>query len=146
MSEFSYDVVEDEILDLLRSEVVQNVWEDYIPNTKIIERGENGEVIPYYVIQFGDVQPMPTKSMIGPTGDDHEMPLLLQAVSADPRIARKMANKAVRILLGKSFWWSGSIRQKAGFNQFTIDSSDSSVEAYASPVFMGVPLQFHFEE
>lgn len=142
---FSIEDIQDGILEHLRGALIQEVYDDYIPNTKTLRRNESGEVVPYLVVQFGDLQPQNAYAMTGSWDDDYGMPVYIQAISADPKIARRLANKVVRVLLGQAFPWSGQMRKRPGFNMFTIDSSDSSVEAYASPVFMTVLVQLNDE-
>ena len=140
---FSIDVVQDEILAHLKAaiEPAQMVYEDYIPNTKTLRRNLSGEVVPYVVVQFGDLQPRNAYAMTGAWDDDYELPIYIQSISADPKISRRISNKVVRTFLAQSFPWSGDVRKRAGFNMFTIDSSDSSIEAYASPAFFNVVIQ-----
>lgn len=140
---FSLDEIEDGILDFLRSglEPAQQVYDDYIPNTKTLRRNQSGEIVPYVVVQFGDLQPRSSYSMVGPRGGDYELPVYAQCISADPRIARRISNKVVRLFLGETFPWAGDVRKRPGFNMFTIDSSDSSVEAYSAPTFFAVTVQ-----
>lgn len=143
---FSVEEVEEGVLQTLRDEFepYYNVYDDYIPNTTTLRRN-GSEVENYIVVQFGDLQPQSAYAMTGPWDDDYGLPIYIQAISASPSIARQIARKVVRVLLSKSYPWSGEIRKKAGFNQFTIDSSDYSVEAYASPVFFTVPVQMSNE-
>lgn len=142
---YSLDSIQDEILERLQSELVQPVYDDYIPNTSTLRRNASGEVDPYVVVQFGDIQPKSAYSMTGPVDDDYELPVYVQAISADPKVSRRIANKIVRVLLGTTTPWAGNMRKRAGFNQFTIDSSDNSIEAYASPVFFALNIQLSEE-
>ena len=142
---FSVDEIQDDILEYLRGQFVQPVQDDYLPNTETVARNALGEIEPYLVVQFGDLQPQNAYAMSGSWDDDYGMPVYVQCISADPKIGRKLANKCIRVLLGRSFPWSGQIRKRAGFNMFTIDSSDNSVEAYAFPLFFTVLVQVSTE-
>lgn len=144
---FSIETIEDDILAALRSgfEPAFQVYDDYIPNNKTLRRSPTGEIEDYVVVQFGDIQPGSTYSMTGPWDDDYGMPVYVQAISSDPKFSRKLARKVVRVLLSKSWPWSGEMRKRPGFNMFAIDSSDASVEAYASPVFFTIPVQMSDE-
>lgn len=144
---FSLDQIQDDILAHLRSQMepAQRVYEDYIPNTQTLRRNPSGEISPYVVVQFGDLQTRNAYAMTGPWDDDYELPVYIQSISADPKIARRISNKIVRIFLARTFPWAGNVRKRPGFNMFTIDSSDSSVEAYAAPTFFNIVVQLSEE-
>lgn len=138
---FSIDEIQDDILEYLRSQFIQPVRDDYLPNTETVARNALGEIEPYIVVQFGQLQPQNAYAMTGAWDDDYGMPMYIQSISADPVIGRKLSNKVLRVILGKTFPWAGQVRLRAGFNMFTIDSSDNSVEAYAYPTFFTLLVQ-----
>src|SRR5690606_5011681 len=106
---FSSDEIQDEILEYLQGQFVQPVRDDYLPNTETVARNALGEIEPYLVVQFGDLQPQNAYAMSGSWDDDYGMPVYVQCISADPKIGRRLANKCIRVLLGRSFPWSGQI-------------------------------------
>ena len=138
---YSLNDIQDAALEFLQDEMAQEVIEDYIPNSKTLRRDAAGNVTPYVVVQFGDLQPMRSRSMVGPQGDDYGLPVYIQCISSNPSISRRVANQVVRKFLGWTTPWGGNVRKNPGFNQFVIDSSDGSVEAYAAPCFFTLTVQ-----
>lgn len=139
---FSLDTIADDILAYLRANFAQPVYEDYIPDAFTLRRNEAGQVEPYIVIQFGDAQPGVVKSFGGAEDDDYDYPIYVQAIAPEAISARKLGNKVVKVLTGyEPGDWSGTMRKRAGFNQFTINSSSGAVAAYAAPRFFTLVVQ-----
>jgi len=138
---YSLDDIQDAAIQFLRDNIPQPVYEDYIPNTKTLRRDPSGNVRPYVVVQFGDLQPQYSYAMTGPQDDDYGLPIYVQSISSDAATSRKISNLVVRRFLGWTTPWGGNVRKKAGFQYFTVDSSDGSIEAYASPAFFNLQIQ-----
>lgn len=138
--------IQDSALEFLRANLAQDVHEDYIPNSKTLRRDEAGNVRPYVVVQFGDLQPQYAYAMTGPQDDDYALPIYIQAISSDASVSRKIANQVLRKFLGWTTPWGGNVRKKTGFQFFTVDSSDGSIEAYAFPLFFNLLIQLAEDE
>lgn len=132
---------QEEILALLDAQFVQPIVEQGIPDINTVLR-HNGQIVPYIAIQFGDLQNSTGKSFIGPRGHDYDMPIYVQCVAPDPKIARQLQNKLVNVLLGISFDWSGNMAKRPGGGMFPMTNSNSATEAYVSASSFGLPVQF----
>jgi len=133
---------QEDILELLESEFVQPIVEQGIPDIYTVLRNNVGQIEPYIAIQFGDLQNSQGKSMIGPRGHDYDMPIYVQCIAPDPKIARQLQNKLVNVLLGISFDWSGNMAKRPGGGMFPMTNSNSATEAYVSASSFGLPVQF----
>jgi|SRR5690606_2298350 len=144
---FSIDFVQEEILNYLRTNLAQPVIEQGIPDIQTVQRDAAGKIVPFYALQFGDIQQTRTsnRSMIGPRGDDYIQPVYTQAVSPDPRIARRMGNRINDLFLGMVFPWSGSVRKRPEGWMYPITTSTGSTEAYEMPASFGVLVQLSNE-
>lgn len=133
---------QEEILALLDTQFVQPIVEQGIPDIYTVRRNKTGAIEPYIAIQFGDLQNATGKSFIGPRGHDYDMPIYVQCIAPDPKIARQLQNKLVNALLGISFDWSGNMAKRAGGGMFPMTNSNSATEAYVSASSFGLPVQF----
>lgn len=133
---------QEEILSLLDSQFVQPIVEQGIPDIYTVRRNNSGAIEPYIAIQFGDLQNSTGKSFIGPRGHDYDMPIYVQCIAPDPKIARQLQNKLVNVLLGISFDWSGNMAKRPGGGMFPMTNSNSATEAYVSASSFGLPVQF----
>lgn len=141
----SIEETQDAILDALTDAFVQPVVEQAVPNVQTVKRDKQGKIQPYLAIQFGDTSESNSRNLVGPTGYSYNLPIYVQAIAADPSVARKLANKAVRVLLGESYPWSGSIRKRPGGGMWPIVQTDASTEAYLFPSSFTVLVQYHYE-
>lgn len=133
---------QEEILTLLDVQFVQPIIEQGIPDIYTVRRNNSGSIEPYIAIQFGDLQNSTGKSFIGPRGHDYDMPIYVQCIAPDPKIARQLQNKLVNVLLGISFDWSGNMAKRPGGGMFPMTNSNSATEAYVSASSFGLPVQF----
>lgn len=133
---------QEEILALLDTEFVQPIIEQGIPDINTVKRNGVGKIEPYIAIQFGDLQNSTGKSFIGPRGHDYDMPIYVQCIAPEPKIARQLQNKLVNVLLGISFDWSGNMAKRPGGGMFPMTNSNSATEAYVSASSFGLPVQF----
>jgi hypothetical protein len=133
---------QEEILSLLDSQFAQPIVEQGIPDIYTVRRNNSGAIDPYIAIQFGDLQNSTGKSFIGPRGHDYDMPIYVQCIAPDPKIARQLQNKLVNVMLGVSFDWSGNMAKRPGGGMFPMTNSNSATEAYVSASSFGLPVQF----
>lgn len=139
----SIDQTQEEILALLDTSFVQNIVEQGIPDINTVIRNSiTGKIDPYIAIQFGDLQNARGKSMVGPRGHDYALPIYLQCIAPDPKVARKLQNKLVDVLLGEGFPWSGSMEKRPGGGIFPMTNSNSATEAYVAASSFGLLVQF----
>lgn len=142
---YSIEDIQENIIETLESAFVQPVVEQAVPDSHTVLRNDKGQIEPYLAIQFGDLQAGRTRSMAGPHGDDYGIPIYVQTVASTPKVARRLANKVVRVLLGTSYEWSGSIRKRPGGGMWPIVTSDGATEAYQFPASFTVLAQYHYE-
>lgn len=145
---YSIEDVQEAILADLKAafEPVHNVVEQAIPNTWTVKRQEGtNKIVPYVALQFGDTNESGAKSMIGPEGDDYAIPIYIQTVAGTPSVARRLANKVIRVMLGNDYPWSGHVSKRPGGGMWPIVSSNGATEAYQFPASFSVPVQFHYD-
>lgn len=138
-SEFSLEIVQEEILALL-DQFPQPYYEVGVPDSDTLVRID-GQVDPYFAIQFGDIQATADHSMSDVYNDDYVMPIYIQAVAHDAKTARGLGNDLTRKLLGATLSYGGQIRKRPGMGMFTINASTGAVEAYQQPVSFGITVQ-----
>lgn len=136
-------VIQEGIIALLESAFAQPLVEQAVPDSKTVLRNEStGDIDPYIAYSFGDIQQGRAYSMVGPRGDDYDMPLYIQVVAPEAGIARRLGNKVRDVLLGEGFPWTGSIRKRPGGGMFPLVASTGATEAYIMPASFGVLIQF----
>ena len=136
-----FEDIQEGILAFLRTNLVQEVHEVGVPDITTLPRDENNKVIPYYAIQFGDIQQGRGRNMAGPRGDDYQLPFYTQAIAANASISRRMANRLNLLLIGEESEYSGSIRKRPGGGMFSVNNTNGATEAYMSPASFGVLIQ-----
>lgn len=141
----SLEEIQEDILAAMDAAFVQDVVEQAIPNTQTVLRNELGKITPYLALQFGDIREGSTHNMATPWGDDYVLPIYVQSVAGDPKTARRLANKAIRVLLAQDYPWSGSVRKRPGGGMWPIVQTDGSTEAYMMPASFAVTVQMHYE-
>lgn len=125
---------QESLLDAIRDGVSQNVIEQAIPDVDTLKRTKNGDIQPYYAIQFGDITPGRVRNMATVWGDDYRLPFYIQSVGPTGEIVRQLQNQMLQTVLGLSFDYSGNIRKRAGLGgMFPIRNASGSVEAYIAP-------------
>lgn len=133
---------QEEILTLVDSQMPQPVVEQGVVDIETVKRNGVGDIEPYIAIHFGMLQSGRGKSFIGPRGHDYILPIYVQCVSPEPKIARQLQNKIVDVLLGEGFPWSGQIEQRPGGAIFPMTNSNAATEAYVSASSFGLLVQF----
>lgn len=134
--------IQDDILEFLDNAVPERVYEQAIPDDQTVLRDENGFMFPYVAVQFGDLQAGFSYSFAGPRGDDYILPIYIQAIAPEPRIARRLANRIRNALLGEDFKYAGSVRKRSGGGMFPLVTSNGATEAYLMPASFGLLVQF----
>lgn len=130
---------QDDLLQHLRDNLPAEVVEQSVPDAKSVRRSSvNGEVIPYYAIQFGDLQAGGARSMAGARGDDYQIPFYVVCIAGEASLARRLYNRLLDHVLGKGFRWTGDVRKRPGGAMFTMTQTDASTEAYAFPASFSV--------
>lgn len=143
MPELNIVDIQDEILEHLELSIPQRVVEQAVPDSSTVLRDGRGNIQNYVAIQFGDLQvKYRGQGFAGVRNDDYELPIYVQAVSAEPKIARQIAgSKILSSLLGLKNDWTGQIRKRPGGGMWPILSSNQATEAYVFPVSFGVTVQ-----
>lgn len=141
------DDIEDNILAHLDSVTAARVEEHAIPDLETVPRDENGEVVPYVSVQFGDLIPVAGgEGFVSPLFDDYLLPVYLQAIASDPRESRRLANFLTLHFLGQQFPFSGSVRKRIAGAQFPMEGTDGAVEAYIWPLSFSLLVQVAIAE
>lgn len=141
----SLEDTQESILAAVTSSFAQRVVEQAIPNTQTVLRNDLGRIEPYIAVQFGDLSESSSRGLIGPRGYSYNLPIYTQVIAGDPKTARRLANKLIRVLLGESYPWSGNVRKRPGGGMWPIVQSDGSTEAYMYPASFSVLVQFHYD-
>lgn len=144
MSELEHklDEIQDAILAHLKGMTIAKVEEHAIPDLAAVPRSDNGDVVPYVAIQFGDIIASSSGTgFAGPLFDDYQMPIYIQVVASDTRESRRLANFITGRFLGSDFPFSGSVRKRMGGAQFPMEGTDGSIEAYIWPLSFTVLVQ-----
>lgn len=135
--------IQESIFELIESSFIQPVYEVAVPDSFSLERDPMGQVIDYIAVQFGDMQlsDRGSTSFIGPRYDDYQLPFYTQAVSANARTARRLANKMNNIMLGSDHPFSTNVRKRFGGGVWPVIGSNQATEAYLFPASFGVGFQ-----
>lgn len=141
----SIDRTQEKILETLREELAQPVYEESIPDGTSIRRNANGQIDPYIAVQFGDVYARGARSMIGQRGHDYSMPLAVQVISPEPTMGRKLSNRIMSLLLGREFEFApgGIEKMPVGGAITTLNQSDAASQVYMIPSWYRVVIHFH---
>ena len=133
--------IQDAIFSQLDTDIVQPVIEQAIPDAQTVQR-VSGKVRPYVAVQFGDLQTrFSGRTFAGVRNDDYELPVYVQCIAPEPRIARELASLVLDSLLGFASDWTGEVRKRPGGGMFPMLSSNGATEAYMFPVSFGVTVQ-----
>lgn len=140
---FTLDEIQEDILDFLKATVFpnENVVEQEITDVEQVQVNSYGLFTPYIAVQFGDLQPWGSTSMIGPRGDDYILPLYIGCASPQVALSRRLQNQGVDKFLGASFDWAGQIRKRAGGRFYTLTKSDGTGPIYLAPLSFGLVVQ-----
>lgn len=136
--------IQDAILDHLRSEIPQPVYEQAIPDSTNV-RKVNGKIVPYVAIQFGDLQRKAGgNTYAGVRTYDYELPIYIQACSADASTTRRIASRSIlNAMLGLKLDGTGEVRKRPGGAMFPMVNSNAATEAYVFPSSWAVTIQIN---
>lgn len=136
--------VQDAILEHLEDSIPQMVVEQAIPDAQTVLRDSKGNVQVYVALQFGDLQRAYTgQAVAGVRHDDYELPVYIQVVAPQPKIARKLASdKILDAMLGFSTDGTGEVRKRPGGGMWPILSSNGATAGYLFPSSYAVTVQF----
>lgn len=138
---FTLEEIQEAILEHLQSSFVQPVKEQAIPDIESVPK-TNGKVDPYLIVQFGDIYNNGRHAMSGAFDDDYALPVYVTSIAGEAGIARGLANKVIRVMLGATVHeWAGQIRKRPGGGMFSATASNSGTEAYAYPSVFRVGIQ-----
>lgn len=137
----SLEETQEGILEFLQTSFAQPVHELAVPDAQTLLRNSAGGVDPYIAIQFGDVYQQGKQNMATPMGDDYQLPIYIQYVAANPKIARKMYNKGLGLFLAKTFPYSGSVTKRLGGGMYALNASNAATEAYMFPASFKLLVQ-----
>lgn len=134
--------IQDAILELFKESIATPVFEQAVPDADTI-RKSSGVIVPYIALQFGDLQDrISGRGFTGVRANDYELPIYIQVVAADPRIARKIASDSVLdVMLGMSLPGTGEVRKRPGGGMWPIVNSNGATEAYLVPSSWAVTIQ-----
>lgn len=140
----SIDHTQEQILEFLQDNLAQPVYEESIPDGKTVKRNQRGQIDPYITVQFGDVYARGAKSMVGQRGHDYSMPFSAQVIAPDATVGRKISNRMMGLLLGKTFDYArgGVDKLPVGGAVMTVNQSDSSSQALMVPSWFKVTIQY----
>jgi hypothetical protein len=139
----SEESVQEAIIEDLKAALVEEVYESRYVEAQHLKKTSRGDLIPFYIVDFGDLGQNGARSFVGPRGDDYEIPIYTQAVAGNPRRARLLANKLNDILLGNGYAWSGQVRKRmGGGGSLPVNVSSDATEGYATPRTFAVTIQY----
>lgn len=143
----SINQFQEDVLEYLKSELPQPVYETGIPDGTSVKRNKLGQVDPYVTIQFGDIYASGGRSMMGQKGHDYSLPISVQVIAPGSNIGRRISNRIISILLGKTFENApgGIEKRPVGGAIMTINESDSASEVFMVPSWYRVTVQY-FDE
>lgn len=132
----------DEILDYLEEALPgQEVVLQAIPDFKRVKRNVIGEIIPFYALQFGDLQQGRARNMASVRGDDYILPIYIQCISPEPRTTLGLHANLMDVFLGKRFPYTANARKFSGGGMYPITNTDNATEAYMMPASFSAIVQ-----
>lgn len=127
---FTLEQIQENVLTYLRDSTPWKVDEMGVPDIDRIPK-ENGKILPYVVVQFGDIAPNGRHAMSGAFDDDYRLPIYVTVIGPDAKTTRKVYNRLTFSFLGKTFDWAGQVRKQVGGGASSAVSSTTGTEAYA---------------
>lgn len=137
---YTLEEIQEDILNYVDSVVPWNVEESSVPDIDSVPK-PGGKIVPYVVLQFGDIAPNGRHAMSGAVDDDYRLPLYITVIGPEASVARKIANRLTLAFLGKTFDWAGQIRKTGGGASYGATSSTTGTEAYAFPMAFTINVQ-----
>lgn len=140
----SLEYLQEEILDLLRSEFAQPVYEEGIPNGQTLHLNARGSVDPYLAVQFSDPFTGGSKGFVGQKNNDYRFTFAVQVLSPSAEIGRKLSNKLFKVLVGQQFrFMLGQIsKNPVGGAINTINQSNPALQVYMVPSWFRFTFQY----
>lgn len=134
--------IQDFIFDHLKTKIPQPLYEQGIPDADTVIK-VGGKVQPYVALQFGDLQERASgRGFSGVRYNEYDLPIYIQVVAADPRVARKIASEGVlSAMLGLQTAWTDEVRKRPGGGMWPIANSNGATEAYLVPSSWAVVVQ-----
>ena len=137
---FTLEEIQDDILNHITDLVPWKVDETAVPDIDRLPKA-GGKIVPYVVVQFGDIAPNGRHAMSGAMDDDYRLPLYVTVIAPEAPVARKIANQVTLGFLGQTFDWAGQIRKVGGGASYGAVSSTTGTEAYAFPLVFSINVQ-----
>lgn len=132
---------QEEILNYIKSNFVQDVYEVAIPTEVTLPRDEYGIMAPYIAVQFGDLQMVGARNMANAQAHGYHLPIYIGIVSGDADISKRLANRLNVALLGFSITHGGQVEKRAGGQMYPIPAQMGSYESYVMPASFGVAIE-----
>lgn len=137
---FTLETIQEDILAFLQESTPWKVEETGIPDIDRVPK-QDGKIIPYVIVQFGDIAPNGRRAMSGAFDDDYRLPLYITVIGPEAGVTRKVYNRLILSFLGKTFDWAGQIRKTGGGGSYSATSSTGGTEAYAFPATFTLGIQ-----
>lgn len=137
---FTLEAIQEDILDFIRSSTPWTVDETGVPDIDRVPK-VNGKIVPYVVVQFGDIAPNGRRAMSGAFDDDYRLPVYITVIGPTAGVTRNVYNRIILSFLGKTFDWAGQIRKTGGGGSYSTRSSTTGTEAYAFPAAFTLGIQ-----
>ena len=112
-----------------------------IPDYKTVKRNVINEIMPFYAVQFGDLQQGRARNMASVRGDDYILPIYIQCISPDPRTTLGLHAQLMDVILWKRFPYTANTRKFSGGGMYPITNTDNATEAYMMPASFSVIVQ-----
>lgn len=135
--------IKNQLRDYFNTALVDEVYEQAVPDAQSVLRNSDGTVKPYIAFQFGDLQRMygGARGLSGVRNDDYELPIRFQALAPDPAMASDMADGIIDKILGYTSEQTGEVRKRPGGGMFSIVNTNGATECYTFPVSYAVTVQ-----
>lgn len=135
--------VTDAIMAHVRDRVPQDVFEQGVPDVDTIRRLPDGSIKPYVAVQFGvPWHKASGRGFAGVRFDDYELPVYVQVVAGDSRVARLIAlDTVLDALIGFSMEGASEMVQRTGGSIFVMTQSTEASEAYVFPMSFSFTFQ-----
>lgn len=143
---YSIEVSQQAIIDHLRANFAQPLFEISTPEYDTIKRNAKGGVDPYICFQFDEPRDGFSSTFGGATTNDFYLIVKVQVVASDPSIARRISNKLMMKLNGFDVPYGGELEKRVTIGGMTpIGNMDGTVAAYVYPSRFAAKVQL-FED
>lgn len=138
------DLVQDELMGLIRDNFVQRIVEAALPDEETLLRDDRGRFDPYIAVQFGDLYQVGSKNMATSSGHNYVMPFFIGVTTPDAIATRRLMNKMNTVLLGFSSEYGGEVYKRPSGQTYIIPAQQGAIEAYVAPVSFAIPVEPRF--